>query len=192
MADEELTPEQIAEQKERVRELALRNLASTQLTDLAAAYFVDKSGQYGEAGNSAIEQFKYFPAIQSPDGSKLITESLLGSRQDGKRYSGNVSEYNIISDAAKTIQRSLGGIFVEDMLNLINSQREIKQEYENKYLSDLFNSKNQEEKELAGKLFGDYMQYLTDSKVSEALGERASTIKSGLEEILTEPEQSKE
>ena len=52
----ELSPE---EQREQEREVALKNLAETSFMDLATAYLVDKDGQYGEAGNSAIEKFKY-------------------------------------------------------------------------------------------------------------------------------------
>lgn len=177
----ELTPE---EKKEQEREVALKNLKENYLTDLAAAYFVEKTGQYGEAGNSAVEQFKYFPALQNENGSKLITSALLGSRQDGKRYTGNVSEYNIIQNCAKIIQESLGSIKVQDVLELIGSDKIVKEEYKDKYLSELAESEAKEYQETFQKVFGSYIQNLTDTKVSEALGERTNVVKSGLEKVL--------
>ncbi len=196
------------EQKEKAREVALKNLAEAPLMDLATAYFVEKTGQYGEAGSSAIEKFKYFPAMNS--GAKVydfetgkevnvMQNALLGSRQDGKRYSGNISEYKIIESCAKIMNQSLDRVKVQDILELIGSDEEVADAYKDKYLSDLVPQVSQEEfeklpenekKEIAkseevyGKIISGYVQYLTGTKVSEALGERTNAVKGGLEKML--------
>ena len=187
MTEKKPTPEE----REKAREVALKNLGNSPLMDLAAAYLVNASGKYGEAGDSAIEQFKYFPAMQSEEGSKLVMGGLLGSRQDGKRYTGNVSEYKIISDCAQIMQESLATIKVQDILDLIGSDVKLKEAYRDKYLTDLAESGKDEDKELVGKILGGYQTYFIDAKVAEALGERTKATKSGLEEILKEPEKKK-
>ena len=202
--EKELTPEERKEQ----REVALKNLAEAPLMDLATAYFVDESGQYGEAGNSAIEKFKYLPAMNS--GAKvydfntgnevnLMQNALLGSRKKGKRYTGNVSEYDIMESCAKIMEQSLERIKVQDILELIGSEEKVVDDYKNKYLSDLVPQVTQEEydklpenkreeidksQEIYGKVIAGYTQYLTSTKVSEAFGEQTNAIKGGLEKML--------
>lgn len=191
--DKKLTKEEIEKQREEYRKVALKNLAENKLTDLAAAYLVEKNGQYGDAIGSAIEQYKYFPAINS--GAKvydfktgeevdIMKNALLGSRQDGKRYTGNISEYNIIKDCAQIIQESLMGVKIQDVLELIGSDKEVIKNYKDKYLSDLAESKEDEDKEVFETVLNGYMQYLTDTKVSESLNNRTNAIKGGLEKIL--------
>jgi len=191
--------EEITQQKEDVRQFALNNLKESAIVDLATAYFVEESGQYGEAGNYAVEKFKYFPAINSgfkaydlESGKEfdVIQNSLLSSRNGGKRYSGNVSEYDIINTCAKIIEGSLGKVNVQNALKLIGSDKQVKESYKDKYLGDLAESENQEDKKIFEAIQGMYLRYLTDSKVSEALAENAKTTQGGLEGILTEPEEN--
>ena len=183
------------EKNERQREIALKNLKASSLTDLASVYLVNSSGKYGEAGDSAVELYKYFPAMNS--GAKiydiesgtevdLIRNSLLGSRQDGKRYTGNVSEFKIIKDCAGIVQESLATVKPQDVLELTGSGAEVKSAYKDKFIHELLNG-SEEEKEIAGKIIGIYLQYMTDKKVSEALNERTKSSKGSLEKILTEP-----
>ena len=205
MTNKELTPE---EQKVQQRDVALKNLVEVPFMDLASAYFVEDSGQYGEAGSSAVEKFKYFPAMNS--GAKvydfetgeevdLMRNALLGSRKKGKRYSGSVSEDQIIESCAKIMQESLEKIKVQDVLDLIGSEKKVADNYKDKYLSDLVPQVTQEEfdklpenekKEIAksqefyGKIISGYTQYLTGTKVTEALGEQTNSVKGGLEKML--------
>lgn len=178
------------EQRGKSREAALRNLKETSLTDLAVSYLVS-SGQYGEEVNSAVEQYKYFPAMQG-NGSGHMINGLLSSRQDKKRYTGNISEYGIIQNCAKIIQESLMSITVKDVLELMGSGKGVKGNYGNKYLSDLAKSENKEDKEFFQSIMASYLKYLTDTKVAEALKESAGNIRGGLEEILTESKEERE
>ena len=186
--------EMTAEEKGRLRVVALKNLNSKGLTDLAASYFVNQSGAYGEAGDSAVEQFKYLPAVnygaksydfESGDEVDMITNSLLGSRQDGKRYTGTLSEFKVMKDCATMVQRSLGMIKIKDILELTGSDIDVKENYKDKYFSDLFEGSN-EDKKIANQIIGDYMKYFATIKVLEALGESANNSKGNLEKILTE------
>jgi len=180
------------EQREEARKVALRSLGETSLMDLAAAYLVEQNGQYGEAGNSAVEQFKYLPALQSPEGSELILGNLLGSRKDKKRYTGNVSEYNIIHNCAKIMNESLGAVTVQDVLTLTGSNQTVSERYKKSYISDLAQSENEEDKEIFNQVMGAYMQHFTDTKVAEALLTRAGANSKGLEGLVCDSEEQAE
>lgn len=193
MTGKQPTKKEIEELKETKRGNAMKNLRESNLSDLATAYFTDSDKNYGEYDNSAVEEFLYFPAfnsktsyhdLESGEETDLLKSSLLGSRQNGKRYSGQVSEYNMIKNAADVIQGSLGAIKVEDLMSLLGSVFHIKEDYKGKYIGDLIQSEKEEEKEFAMKLVGGYLQYQTAKKVSKALGQRADKIKGGLEELV--------
>ena len=173
------------EQKEGMRKVALDNLRNPQITNLAAVYLIERTGQYGEAINSAMEQYKYFPSIQSSDGSILISDALLRSRDDGVRYSGNITERSLIKNCAQILQESLLRLKVSDLLSLIGLNSEIAKNY-NIYLSDLASSENEEHQKLLQNLVGAYQTYLIDKKASEALETRSKTAGKNLESILKE------
>lgn len=179
------------EQREKQREIALKNLKSPVLNSLAVSYFANKNNAYGEAGDSAVEQYKYLPALQSKEGSEILTSYLMGSRQDGKRYSGNVSEYNLINNSAKIIQESIASLKFSDVLELMGINKPIKNNYNNKYIADFAESKDKETQEVLAGVIGGYIRYITDKGVSEALGDRTKDIKKSLETILTEPDKKK-
>jgi len=185
------------EAKEKRREIALKNLGAKNLSNLAIAYVAQgENSGFGRADNDAVEEFLYEPSLRKADyynfksgkESSLIYESLLGSREEGRRYSGQVSEYGIIKTAATITQESLGALKVEDLMGLLGSEISIKIDYQNKYISDLFASENEKDKKIAQALVGGYMRYLTVKGVSEALGLRATAIRGDLEKIVSEEE----
>ena len=147
MAEKEKSPE------EAKREIAFKNLKADNLMSVAAAYIVHKSGKYGEAGDSAMEQFKYFPAFNSgtkaynADGTEydVVKNSILGSREDGQRYSGNVSEMKIMKDCAAIMQESLSALTVNDVMGLMSSKAGLKAGFNSKYLRDLMPTLSDEE-----------------------------------------------
>ncbi len=177
------------EEKEKQREAALPNLKSS-ISDLAVAYFVNTSGEYGKAGDSAVEQFIYQPALKTEKGAEITLAALLNSRTDNEPYSGNVSERVIIKTAAAIFQESLARVKVNDIYSLMGSAGvNIRKDYSDRYLADFQNSDASEEyKKFAGNLVGGYLGYLINTKVSKALSKRASAIKGSLEEIVKEPE----
>jgi len=198
MTNEKPTKEEIEEQKERRREVALKNLKEPNLLNLSVAYYTDRENSgYGKNDNAAVEEFLYYPAIrfgpqtydlESGEKSDLLKDSLLSSRQDGKRYSGQVSEYNIIKIGAAIIEQSLGAIKVDDIMFLLGSVFHIKENYKGKYLNDLLQSEKEEDKKTAGMLIGGYLQYQTTQRVSKALGQRAENMKGGLEKLVKKEE----
>jgi len=192
----ELSKEEKEKAREDSRQISLKNLKASNLQNLAIAYLADqKDSGYGENDNSAVEEFLYFPALNS--GAKvynfetgeevdLIRNSLLSSRQGGKRYSGQVSEYGIIETSANIIQKSLAYIKAGDVMELIGSTAKIKDAYKEKYLGDLINSANEDEKKIGMTLAGSYMNYITSQGVSKSLSKKSEQIRGGLEKILAE------
>lgn len=181
---------------ETKRAHALENLTKRkELLNAATALFVEK-GQYGEAGASAVEEFLYkSPLDLNPkyntleDGTEVdvVRNQFLASRQGGKRYSGTISEYKIIEECAAIVQQSLLALQVQDVMKLVGSKQN-GGEKADVYLSALAESKKDEDKNLFHALIGSYISYLTDTKVAEALSERAKTIPKNLEKILGEEE----
>jgi len=194
--------------EEKRREVALKNLKSSKLIDIAAAYLVHESGQYGEVPDSAMEQFKYLPAFSSgtkaysPDGEEydVVRNAILASRESGKRYTGNVSELGIMKSCNAIMNESLNAVTISDIMGLMGSKAELK-ERGNAYVNDLVSKLSKEELEklpeekkkaivgsaqLYQTLVSGYVSYLTQKKVSEALSESAKQIPKNLEKILTE------
>jgi hypothetical protein len=204
-------PEKPKSPEESIREIGLKNLKAANLMNVASAYLVHKSGQYGEAGDSAMEQYKYFPAFNS--GTKaynakgeeydVVKNSIIASREEGARYSGNVSEMKIMKDCAKIVQESLNAVKISDVMGLMGSKANV----QDAYLSNLLPKIPQEEfdklpedkrkafdesMELYQKIVGSYQTYLATKNVSEALAEAAKEIPKGLEKLLVVPEKKKD
>ncbi len=205
------TPQEIEEAKERIRKIALKNLKAGNLMNLASAFLVNESGQYGEAGDSAVEEFKYFPSfnsnlkaqnLESEKEYNIFENAIRNSRQSNKRYSGNISEYGIMQDCAEIMQNSLNQIKISDLYSeLMGGSKKVKGELKDVYLGELRPQISQEEfiklpenkqkgiqasQELYKTLVTAYQTYLTDKAVSESLGERKSSTLKNLEKILTE------
>ncbi|MDP3991911.1 MAG: hypothetical protein U1B79_01265 [Candidatus Pacearchaeota archaeon] len=210
MANEKPTKKEIEKEREERRGYALKYLKNGNFLDLATAYFTQNDKNFGETDNQAFEEFLYTPAFNSAvsgdvkytaldeEGNKveiplidISAEGIRRKREGGRRYSGRmeISEYNTISKAAQIVMESVGSIKVEDLMDLIGSGinvLDIKEVYQNRYISDLLQSENEEEKKLAGQLLGGYRAYIATQKVSEALGLRAAAIRGGLEKIVNE------
>ncbi len=185
---EKMNEKEKAEMNENLRELAKYNLSSKGLMGMATTHLVDSSGQYGEAGNSAVEQFTYMPAFDSgaytkdPETGKevnVIQNAIMASRQEGgKRYSGNVSEYKIMEQCAGIMQNSLANLKVQDVLEMSGSKEKVSEKYKNKYVKEL-------DKKEAEQIMGIYMTQLTDNTVAYSLNERSKQYSKGLEGIVS-------
>ena len=188
------TREELAKAMQKIREISLKNLKAQNLSNLAVAYFAQsKKGGYGERDNSAVEKHLYLPAISSglkfhnPENGEeedLMTSELMSSREDGERYSGNISEKGLMKKSASIIQDSLGGIRVKDMMELIGSKIPIDDSYKGRYLVELANSPNEEDKKVYETLVGGYMNYITSKGVSESLEKDSKQIRKNLEGLV--------
>ena len=193
MAEQTPTKEEVERQRVKRREIALKNLKAGSLSNLATTYLTQADKNYGEHDNGSVEEFLYKPSLnkanaydlESGEESSIVYDSLLGSREDGRRYSGQVSEFGIIKTAALIVQQSLGAVKVGDVMDLIGSENTLDtKSVKEKYISDLLQSANEEDKKLAQNLLGGYLQYLSTQGVSKALGMKATTIRGGLEKLV--------
>lgn len=196
--DNQPTPEQIEALKETRRQNAFKNLRDSDLLNLSTAYLVQREDSgYGKQDNVTVHDFLYIPSMNSNppmyslDSGKehnLMLSSLMASRQDGRMYSGQITEYDTIHNATGIIQDSVASIKVSDIMELVGTNTEA-QLYTHliggdRYVSDLLQSENEEEKELGTKLVAGYMTYITNRGISKAFGIRADSIRGGLEKIL--------
>ena len=211
MTNDKPTQKEIEEAKERIRKIALKNLKAGNLMNLASAFLVHKSKAYGQGGNSAVHEFKYWPSfnsnlknydLESGEEENLFKNAILKSRQEDEIYSGNVSELGIMKDCAEIMQNSLDQIKISDLYSeLMGGSKKVKGELKDVYIGELmpkipkeeFNKLTPDKKEALQKsmelhkvLVDSYQSYLTDKAVSESLGERKSSTLKNVENILTE------
>lgn len=195
MAEKKLTKEEIEGIREKQREIALYNLKGESIKNLTAAFYTENSKDYGDAPGEAVDNFIYAPAISSGPNFReyesgeevdLIRKSLLSSREGGRRYSGQISEYNVIENAMKITQEAITKVKIEDVKELINYDGDIPEAYKEKYISELIESDKKEDKKIAGQLISAYINYLVTTKVAEALNKKAEVVSGSLEQILTE------
>jgi len=182
-----------------MRLVALKNLNESKLWDLSTAYHTHKKDSgYGENANKVVENYLYSPAInskpttydlESGEESDLIKDSLLNSRKEGERYSGQVSEHDIIKTSANIMQQSLSAVKVNDIMSFLGfDTSNIQEKYKGKYITDLAQSENEEDKKIALSLISGYIQYQTTQRVSLALGQGAESLKGGLEKLVMKEE----
>lgn len=179
----EKTPEQIekekqiAEQKEKVRQVALKNLGSA-LWNYAAPKLISAE-QYGSLAQSS-EMFYQNTVTKAPEQNVYEQLFLPQLMKEG----GAVTSPYLQSTSLKILQESLLSVKVEDAVKY-SGVKSVGEQFKGKYVSDLG------EKE-ASQIVGSCMQYQTDEKVKEILALRQKSISSGLEKILGEKEKPKE
>jgi len=178
MAEKKPTKEEIEKQMEGKRKAALINLKGN-IGNLAAVYLINKSKKFGDAVGEAVEHFIYNPSLSLDE----LRSGLLSSRQDGERYTGTVSEYQILQNAAGIMQQSLPYLKLNDFYELMGSKGKGKE-------GEMYLSEMPEEK--VKQVVGMYQSYLMFSRASKATGEVSKQIPKDLEKILTEEEPKKE
>ena len=211
MTSKTLTQKEIEEAKERIRIIALKNLKAENLMNLASAFLVQKSKAYGERGESAVDEYKYLPSINSGIKSRdfesgeeydVFKKELLNSRQDGRMFSENISMSKIGQSCVGIMQESLDKIKISDLYSeLMGGSKKVKPGLKDIYLGDLKSPVSQAEfeklpedkqkgiqasQEIYKTLVGEYTQDLIDKAVSESLGERRKSTLKNLEKLLTE------
>lgn len=171
------------DEKEEERKVALANLKSS-IANLGAIYLIENSKGYGENISSVVEQYAYVPLITSKEGSGLIYNSLFSSRTGGKRYSGSVSELQILENAAKLLQGSIANITVQDALDLMGSKVKVNEKYNNIYLGELLSSENEDSQKLGNSIFQTYQGSIMDKVISDSLNKRVKSAKGELEKLV--------
>jgi hypothetical protein len=172
MAEEQKpTREEFDKEMEKKRKVALENLKGN-VGNLAAVYLIENSGQFGEADSAAVEQFVYNPSLSMDE----LKAGLRSSRHGGKRYTGSVSEYQILEQAAGIMQQSLPFLKLNDFYELMGAGTK---EDGNVYLGEM-------PEEKAKQVAGMYQNYLMFSRASKATGEVSKKIPGDLEKLLKE------
>jgi hypothetical protein len=171
---------QIAEQMEKQREIALKNLDSS-LWNYATPKLIT-SDQYGKI--SELANLKYETAIsKSPEQSVYEQLFLPQLNKEG----GAITSPYVQSASKAILEESFGSIKVEDALKYIGSSGNIKDSFKGKYIGML------QDKEGNNPLINYLMSYKTQDIASGLLGESKKMIASGLEEMLIEkPKEDKE
>lgn len=178
---------------ETKRTHALENLTKRKDIVNLAIYHQAKGDTraYGDEGISALENYLYEDSLKDylNSGKQSVYDMVVASRTNGKAGTGaiNLSEEKIINDCYAIVQQSLLALQVKDVAGLIYYKGSVKGKAD-KYLLDLAQSNNEEDKKLARILVGSYLQYMTNIKVGEALIQSAKSIPKNLEKILGEGE----
>lgn len=175
------------DQRETIRENALKNLESQGLRYLSVSHNVHTNPNYGENDNGVSEQYLYAASIgsginiydpESGEEADLIRNSLQASRT-GSRYSGSVTEMGLMRDADSIIKQSLLRVKASDIAEMVGYEGEIQ---EDAYIEDL-------DEETATTLISAYMGHNISDGLSRAYGERSNDIAGGLEDVLNPQEE---
>lgn len=171
---------------EELREQALTVLKDSGVSGLSAAYLVGED--YGPVGTRAVHNFKYIPALTEPTKpvSQMITNGLLSSRQDGKYYTGNLSEFQLIKGATDLRNQALGAVTIQDVYELAGSKEKAPAKYADMTLAKLSESEDETDKKFYDKLTKTYALAFRHGSVEESLGAERKAAVGGLEKEVSE------
>jgi hypothetical protein len=169
-----LTEEQ---KKEKAREYALINLTDNYITNLASVGFnkpeEGRIPKYGMLFSGLCEN----TIEQTPN--QHVYDTLF---KEQLKNGGSVNKENLIQKASAIIQYSIMKIKPGDVLELIGSKEDLKQEYGNKTIEEL---SEDEQKQIIGL----YANYMMNKKAGETLVEERKALVGGLEGILCKEKQ---
>ena len=151
------------EQREEYREVALRNLKDNYLTNLASASFNEgeASRKYGSILSSLYgETIEKAPSQENYD--LLFKSDLL-------KGESSLSKQRLMAKAQSIILDSIQSIKVNDVFELIGSDKELKNDYQGKYFIEVSDEEKQE-------LLNNYLTTMLNEK-AEAFLERERKIK---------------
>jgi len=178
------------DEKEKLREIALYNLSDKALKGTVAPYLVENSQLEGENDKTAMDMLYQVSLLQNGFPSGVLDSftpeelnALLKSRQEGRRYTGVISELTIMRKALGIYNIALGNAKVSDLLALTgNKDIELSDEYSGKYMSELSNGDRAEiEKYFKGSF--------VDSEVSKARALMAASKVGGLVKKVKKPDE---
>lgn len=129
----EKTPEQIAQEREEKRKASLSSLSRTEVLSLAAAFLANEytqQGQVGPAINSLFDAFEYLPAITGGKVGDILTAAILNSREDGRSYSGRLTEPEILQSGYAIVSQAVENVYVNDLLGFVGSKNKADPKYD--------------------------------------------------------------
>ena len=181
--EKEITPEE----KEKRREVALKNLKGN-LPALSFSYLMQEKDQpYGQAGlDLGYNLFKkYLDRSDVKDHAiNLAKASESKAREEGMpMYSGQINFAQLIARANNIINTSLMSVKVSDVAEIVGVKYSDK--WAEKYVADLGKEdSSKEEKEIFTNLMETYHTAITEKYMTEALKDRTGIAKGSLEQLL--------
>jgi hypothetical protein len=160
--EKEITPEE----KEKNRQVALKNLKSS-MWDYATPKFMSPA-QYGQL--SEYSKLGYTELIKKAPDQQVYEQLFLPQLA---REGGAITSPYLQNTSAAILQESLAGVKLSEALAYAG----VKGNYADKYVGDLGD-------EEAGAIISSAIQYQTDEKVKGILAIRQKSISGNLEKIL--------
>jgi hypothetical protein len=186
---EDKSPEQIAKAKEEKRQASLETFKNNGILNLAAAFLIENGAgsQYGPAVQNAIHNYQYLPILEKGEANEIIVNQLINSRVQGKKYSGSFTEAHLLESGMAVFQESLESLKVSDVIGMIGIDEKINGKYQNMYVSDLKELKDDKDAQKAYQTISQgYISYFLDGQVIDALGAQRKASVGGLEKELIE------
>ena len=207
--------------REGTRKLALNNLGIENLMDIYTSRIAQQK-IYGKKGAEIMHDFVYNPVLDKDieytdietgkkvllyKGTDSVGDALRNSRKQGEAFSGGISEKKIVDEVVRIIENSLQYLKVEDILEYLGKDaKELKKQYQGKYIVDLMpqmpseeeakkmtleeHEKLEEQNQFYQSLIGAYISKALNSRMKTAFEDSEKREWKGLESILMEPQKS--
>lgn len=164
--------------REKMRAVALKNLQG--YNNILAGISLAE-GNYGRANNS-IEEFIYNPVMTNEELRGEIIDKLKKNRTNkgqngGNRYTGTISEGQIMGDAIKIVHESIGNITFDDLYKLMHLESEVPKDLKGRYIG---------QSNVRDKITEQYMGRIARDTVAEAMMLESAMANKGLEKLLAE------
>ena len=158
------------------------------ISSLAAIYFLEQSEGFSEKDRNLMHNVMYNSILNSKQGSAILSQFLLKSRKNGKRYTGSISELGVLEEFAQNYEENLHRISPQGLAEVMGLKTQIGGEY-GKVSS--FGDLAKKNPEAYKTFYKTHMDYFLESKLSEANQMDLSMKKKNLEDTLSgaEPEQ---
>ena len=179
MAEKEMT----SEQREKIREFALKNLEDKVLqAGIVVASTKGEEGRGSEHGPIGYKMgLDYFVKSLATGGEKRLQEL-----SDGQGY--NASFGSMAHKAAEIYQSYIQAVNVSDIAEKIGF--EVDEKYKEKPMIDLLKSEDKEEKKLGHLLLVKYSQSIVSKALSEMYAQDAKNIPEELKKGLGKKEET--
>jgi len=173
MPDDNQTPEE----REEYRASALRTLTNEYISNLAAVSFSKpQKGQipsYGTIFDGLYE--KVTDKAPNQEAYEKLWKKLIQSED------GTINKAKLIKLAGANVAQAVTRIKINDLLQLMGSDRQIKSEFNDKYVVELGLSEEE-----AQEMISSYFTYLTNKKAEMFLATNRNELVGGLEQKFCE------
>ncbi|MCL5730480.1 MAG: hypothetical protein M1165_02855 [Candidatus Pacearchaeota archaeon] len=177
MPENQPTPEEIAAQKKKDRDAALKVVdLKSALWNYALLKLTENFGDYHKIANA-----KYLEALsKAPDQDTYERIFLPQLSQEG----GAITPAYLQIASYRVLLENFSKILAEDALKYVKSEKRLSEKYAGKYVFEL---PEEEQK----KIISACMNYTAQDKIAELTGVVKKSTTASLEEMLAEPEEAR-